>query len=319
MPEGLRFGPFLLLAPAVRERLRAHARAIELREGDVLIEERQSDDDAYVLIDGSLRVEAHGESRTLAIVGAPALIGEMAVVTDSERTATVVADTPCRLLRLPGDELRRIMSEQPLFATAMRERADLLLADAFLKRRSPLRDLPAEIVASLASRLRPRELAPEQLIDGGEDDLLLVRRGGVEGMSDGERTGPGDFVQRVRGERYAAVGETWIYELRMSDVAAEIIRHQEKVRGIAARLGDRVRVRVVFGVSAVVDETLGGALVHDAAHRAVVSERVAALIPRLDAGADVAALVHASGRPRGEIVEGLAMLVAAGLADIVGA
>ena len=316
MPDSLRFGPFLLLAPAARERLRANARDVELREGDVLIEERQSDDDAYVLIEGSLRVEARGERRTLAIVGAPALMGEMAVVTDSQRTATVVADTPCRLLRLPGAELRRLMTEQPLFASAMRERTDLLLADAFLKRRSPLRDLPAEIVATLVSRLRPRELAPDQLIEGGDDDLLLVRRGEVEHLDDGERTGAGDFVQRARGERYAAAGETWIYVLRMSDVASEIVRHQEKVRGIAARLHDGARVRAASGVVVVADETLGGALVHDAAHRAVVSEHIAALLPRLDGGADIATLIKTSGRTRGEVVEGLAMLVAAGLAEI---
>lgn len=316
MPDSLRFGPFLLLAPAARERLRAHARTVELPEGDVLIEERQSDDDAYVLIDGSLRVEARGEGRTLAMVGAPALIGELAVVTDSQRTATVVADTPCRLLRLPGAELRRLMTEQPLFASAMRERADLLLADAFLKRHSPLRDLPAEIVATLVTRLRPRELAPDQLIEGGDDDLLLVRRGEVEHLDDGARTGAGDFVQRARGERYAAAGETWIYVLRMSDVATEIVRHQEKVRSIATRLGDGARVRVATGVVTVADESLGGALVHDAAHRAVVSEHVSALVPRLDGGTDIATLIRTSGRTRGEVVEGLAMLVAAGLAEI---
>jgi len=314
--SALRFGPFLLLAPAARQQLRSRAREVRLREGEVLIEERRGDEDAYLLVEGSLRIVAQGEGRTLAMVGAPALVGEMAVVMDTDRSATVVADTRCSLLRLPGVELRRLMAEQPLFAAAMRERADLLLADAFLKRRSPLRDLPAEIVASLVSRLRPRDLAPDQLIEGGDDDLYLVRRGTVERQRDGERTSAGDFVQRERGERYAAVGETSIYELRMSDVAAEILHHQERVREVAARLDDRARVRAVPGVVTVPDAELGGALVHDASHRAVVSGHVAALVPRLDGRTDVAALVRGSGRTRGEVVEGLAMLVAAGLAQI---
>ena len=55
----------------------------------------------------------------------------------------------------------------------------------------------------------------------------------------------------------------------------------------------------------------------DARHRAVVSENVAALVARLDGASDVATLVRASGRSRGEIVEGLAMLIAADLAAIV--
>ena len=318
MPDALTFGPFLLLEKDARERLRAHATTLQLPQGEVLIEERQAGDDAYVLIEGSVRVVAGAEERTLALVGAPALVGEMAVVRDEQRSATVVADTPCTVLRLPGKELRRLMEVQPLFATAMRERADLLLADAFLKRRSPLRDLPAEIVTELATRLRPRELAPDQLIAGNDDDLYLVRRGAVERLGDGLRTPPGDFVQRERKERYAAAGETWIYELRMSDVASEIMRHQERVRAIAARLEDRARVSVASGVTAVSDPDLGGALVRDAVHRAVVSEHIAALLPVLDGARDVATLVSDSKRTRGEIVEGLAMLVAAGLAEISG-
>jgi hypothetical protein len=240
----------------------------------------------------------------------------MAVVQGQGRSATVLADTPCTVLRLPGRELRRLMDQQPLFSSAMRERADLLLADAFLKRKSPLRDLPAEIVSTLATRLRPRELEPDQLIVGNDDDLYLVRRGAIERLGDGQRTGPGDFVQRERGERYAAAGETWLYELRVTDVASEIIRHQENVRAIAARLGDGAKVRIKPNVSAVRDQDLGGTLVHDAVHRAVVSEHIAALMPRLDGKHDITTLVRDSGRTRGEVVEGLSMFIAAGLAEI---
>lgn len=313
--DTLAFGPFLLLDAASRERLRASAQRVHLREGDVLIEEHREDEDPYLLTDGSLRVVAGGEDRTLAIVGAPALVGEMAIVTETSRSATVVADTACTVLRVPAAVLRSLMNEQPLFASAMRERADLLLADAFLKRRSPLRDLPAEIVARLVTQLRARELAPDQLIEGRDDDLYLVRRGGVERMRDGHRVGVGDFVQREHGERYAAVGETSLYELRLADVAQEILRHQERVRAIAARLNDGARVRMVPGCRTVRDVELGGVLVHGAGHRAVVSEHVAELLPRLDGTRRVSDLVRESRRTRGEIVEGLAMLIADGLAE----
>jgi signal-transduction protein with cAMP-binding, CBS, and nucleotidyltransferase domain len=283
----------------------------------VLIQERAPGDDAYLVVDGAVRVVALAEGRTLALIGAPALVGEMAVVTEQGRTASVVADTPCTVLTLPGHTLRALMVEHPLFAHAMRERADLLLADAFLKRHSPLRDLPSEIVTVLAARLRPRELAPDQLIEGRSDDLYLVRRGAVERMRDGARTEAGDFVQREPGERYAAVGDTWIYELRMSDVAKEIITHQERLRAIAAALGDRARVRAARGCATVDAPDLGGTLVHDTEqHRAIVSTSVAALVPRLDGKLTVETLVALSGRSRGEIVEGLAVLIAARLATV---
>lgn len=316
MSDPLAFGPFLLLEKSEREKLGQACVVLTLKQGDTLIEERSVGDDAYLLVDGSVRIVAQGENRTLALVGAPALVGEMAVVQGQGRSATVLADTPCTVLRLPGQELRRLMDQQPLFASAMRERADLLLADAFLKRKSPLRDLPAEIVSTLATRLRPRELEPDQLIVGNDDDLYLVRRGAIERLGDGQRTGPGDFVQRDRGERYAAAGETWLYELRVADVASEIIRHQENVRAIAARIGDGAKVRIKPNVTAVRDRDLGGTLVHDAVHRAVVSEHIAALLPRLDGKHDITTLVRDSGRTRGEVVEGLSMFIAAGLAEI---
>jgi len=316
MSDPLAFGPFLLLEKSEREKLGQACVVLKLKQSDTLIEERSVGDDAYLLVEGSVRIVAQGENRTLALVGAPALVGEMAVVQGQGRSATVLADTPCTVLRLPGQELRRLMDRQPLFASAMRERADLLLADAFLKRKSPLRDLPAEIVSTLATRLRPRELEPDQLIVGNDDDLYLVRRGAIERLGDGQRTGPGDFVQRDRGERYAAAGETWLYELRVADVASEIIRHQENVRAIAARIGDGAKVRIKPNVTAVRDRDLGGTLVHDAVHRAVVSEHIAALLPRLDGKHDITTLVRDSGRTRGEVVEGLSMFIAAGLAEI---
>lgn len=316
MSDPLAFGPFLLLEKVARGQLGSHATVLRLKQGEVLIEERSADDDAFLLVDGSVRVVARGEERTLALIGAPALVGEMAIVQGQGRSATVLADTPVTVLRLPAKELRRLMEEQPLFGSAMRERTDLLLADAFLKRKSPLRDLPSEVVSGLVARLRPRELEPDQLIAGNDDDLYLVRRGAVERLGDGLRTGPGDFVQRERGERYAAAGETWLYELRMADVASEIMRHQEHVRGIATRLTDKAKVRAAPAAIAVRDHDLGGALVRDAVHRAVVSEHVAALLPKLDGTRDVAMLVYESRRTRGEVVEGLAMLIAAGLAEI---
>ena len=317
MPEELNFGPFFLLERSARERLRGLATRLTLAQGDVLIEEHSTGDDAFVLLEGAVRVLARGEERTLALLSAPALVGEVAPVRATKRIATVIADTPCTVLRIPGSELRELVDGQPLFGTAMRERTDLVVADAFMKRKSPLRDLPAEIVSALAGRLRPREFEPDQVVEGRDDDLYLVRRGAVERLGDGQRTPAGEFVQREKDERYAAVGETWIYELRMADVANEIIAHQERVRSIAARLGDRAKVRAARGAYAVRDPQLGGALVRDSGeHRAVVSENVAALIERLDGKHDVDTLVRESKRPRGEIVEGLAMLVAAGVAQI---
>ncbi|MGH2491596.1 MAG: cyclic nucleotide-binding domain-containing protein, partial [Candidatus Limnocylindria bacterium] len=243
-PDPFAFGPLALLEKGSRQRLRKLATKRQLDVGEMLIEERHPLDEAYVIVDGTMRVVGTMELRTLAIVSAPSLVGELVFFDEQEMAASVVADTPCAAFVLPGKELRRLMDEQPIFAIAMRERTDMWLADVFLKRQSPLRDLPSDIVASLASQLRPRMLTKDQLVEGSDDDWYLVRRGALEPVDGGERTEPGDFMQRQRGVGYAAVGETWLYELRLQDVAREIVRYQTRLREITDTIGDGARVKL---------------------------------------------------------------------------
>lgn len=314
-PDPFAFGPLALLEKASRARLKKTSTRRHLEVGEMLIDERHPADEAYVIVDGTLRVVGTVELRTLAIVSAPSLVGELVFFDDQEKAASIVADTPCTVFVLPGKELRRLMDEQPIFAAAIRERTDMWLADVFLKRQSPLRDLPSDIVASLASQLRPRMLAKDQLVEGTDDDWYLVRRGALEPVDGGERTEPGDFMQRQRGVGYAAVGETWLYELRLTDVAREIVRYQSRLRGIADTFDDRTRVKLSPNLTIVHDSRLGGTLVRDRHNRAVVSERVAALIPAIDGHTDVTRLTELTGLARGPVIEALAVLIASGLAN----
>jgi CRP-like cAMP-binding protein len=314
-PDPFTFGPLALLERSSRERLRKLATMRQLEVGEMLIDERHPADEAYVIVDGTLRVVGTVELRTLAIVSAPSLVGELVFFDEQEKAASIVADTPCSVFVLPGKELRRLMDEQPVFAVAMRERIDMWLADVFLKRQSPLRDLPSDIVASLASQLRPRMLANDQLVEGSDDDWYLVRRGALEPVDGGERTESGDFIQRQRGVGYAAVGETWLYELRLTDVAREIVRYQARLREITETIADRTRVKLSPNLAIVHDSRLGGALVRDRHNRAVVSERVAALLPAIDGHTDVTRLTQLTGLPRGPVAEALSVLIASGLAN----
>lgn len=314
-PDPFAFGPLTLLEKSSRERLKKLATKRQLDVGEMLIDERRPADEAYVIVDGTVRVVGTIELRTLAIVSAPSLVGELVFFDEQEKAASIVADTPCTVVVLPGKELRLLMDEQPVFAVAMREQTDMWLADVFLKRQSPLRDLPSDIVASLASQLRPHMLAKDQLVEGSDDDWYLVRRGALEPVEGGDRTEPGDFIQRQRGVGYAAVGETWLYELRLQDVAREILRYQTRLREIKDTLDDRTRIRLSPNLTIVHDSRLGGVLVRDRHNRAVVSERVAALIPAIDGHTEVRRLTELTNIARGPVIEALAVLIASGLAN----
>ena len=95
------------------ELFRHDSDGIELAKGETLFHEGDRGDSMYVLLEGSADVRV-GE--TLVESATPgALLGDMALVDSSPRTATVVATEPCRLAKI--DQRRFLCSRRPYFAT----------------------------------------------------------------------------------------------------------------------------------------------------------------------------------------------------------
>ena len=72
---------------------------------ETLVEQGEPGEDMFLLLDGVLDVEIDGE--TVAQVGAGALLGELAVLGDGTRKATLRAACACRVAVLPGKEISR--------------------------------------------------------------------------------------------------------------------------------------------------------------------------------------------------------------------
>ena len=108
-----------LLAQLSLEQLEAVAQLTEEAEylpGELIVREGEPGDRLYLLLEGSVRVvKGHGtpqelELRTLEAVD---YFGEMAVLADEPRSATIVAASPARLLSLDGESLRELIREHP--------------------------------------------------------------------------------------------------------------------------------------------------------------------------------------------------------------
>jgi Cyclic nucleotide-binding domain len=74
-----------------------------LEAGEALVEQGEPGEDMFMLLDGHLDVEIDGE--TVARVGPGALLGELAVLGDGRRKASLRAAQPCRVAVLPGEAL----------------------------------------------------------------------------------------------------------------------------------------------------------------------------------------------------------------------
>jgi hypothetical protein len=86
-------------------------------EGDKIVRQGESGDSMYVIARGTVKVllkEAQAEEpRLLAILGTGGFFGEIALLDESPRTATVRAAAPCTMLRLRRRNLEKLMELSP--------------------------------------------------------------------------------------------------------------------------------------------------------------------------------------------------------------
>ena len=101
-------------AIAVRSGARLSRRRLQF--GETLVEQGEQGCDMFLLVDGVLDVEVDGQ--TIAQVGAGALLGELAVLGDGKRTATLRAARPSRIAVLTAANIAG--SKLPQLAAASR-------------------------------------------------------------------------------------------------------------------------------------------------------------------------------------------------------
>jgi CRP/FNR family transcriptional regulator, cyclic AMP receptor protein len=101
--EGLSRGELLELAKVSED--------MEVEEGKVLTREGQSGSEFFVIIDGEVSVTKDG--REIRTLGPGDFFGEIALLEDTPRTATVVAKTPLRFFVLTRQSFRSMLAHQP--------------------------------------------------------------------------------------------------------------------------------------------------------------------------------------------------------------
>ncbi len=107
------------------ELFRQDAGALGIGPGDFLFREGESGDKMYVLLEGNAEIMVG--DLVVEAAGPGALLGEMALIDNSPRTASVVAKTPCRLAQVDRRRFHFLVQQTPHFAThVMKTLADRL-------------------------------------------------------------------------------------------------------------------------------------------------------------------------------------------------
>lgn len=107
---------FAGLDPTELARFDVESNWVRLRGGDTLFEQGHPAHDMFVVVRGSLEVlvtARNGRTRLVDVLGPAASVGEMALLTDEPRSATVRAIRDSELVRIPKSEFLRLLAEHP--------------------------------------------------------------------------------------------------------------------------------------------------------------------------------------------------------------
>jgi CRP-like cAMP-binding protein len=126
--ELIRHAPlFAHLSKRELEQIAQLADEIDLRAGKEMTKQGSRGREFFVLLEGDADVEKDG--RTINTLGAGDFFGEIALVSDTPRTATVTATSPVRALVITDRSFKRLMRDMP--------------------------EIQAKVLSALAARLAP--------------------------------------------------------------------------------------------------------------------------------------------------------------------
>jgi HlyB family type I secretion system ABC transporter len=226
IPEALRLLPALsLLAEDVRRVVAASFEPRSYRFGEVIVAEGDQADAFYLLVSGAARVVKRtdgGDEVSLNVLRGGDCFGEMALLSDARREATVRASGPVDVLRLDRSVFLAITRLYPDARAAFEALARQRALGAFLRIHSSFSELPKEALILLASQLEPVAVAAGMLvIREGEPagPMYVVKEGRLRVFRSGEATAKED-VGYVRAGDFFGERSLFLDEPRDASVEA---------------------------------------------------------------------------------------------------
>ena len=119
------------LGQAELEQFISHCTMMEIEEGGLIMKKDSPGDGMYMVLSGETRVRLviAGQDTTLANVKAGSFIGEVAMFSQTPRSADVIALTPCNLLFMSAEAFQNMMKTEPKLASAVLFALGHIMAD----------------------------------------------------------------------------------------------------------------------------------------------------------------------------------------------
>src|SRR3954470_7467643 len=179
----------------------ANLQLVSLERGEVLFHAGDPSDALYVIVEGELSVQSDGPpSVELSRLGPGAFLGEVALMTDQPRSATVVCVQPAELLRIDRHTLSRVLANHGHVLRAVLRFVRDRLVDRWMRTSPLFRPFNDAQRIELAGKFKFLEIDAGTVVLGtGErpDGLYIVLAGQFLVLRSGTtvaQLGPGDLV-----------------------------------------------------------------------------------------------------------------------------
>jgi CRP-like cAMP-binding protein len=120
---------FAGVSPAKLKLLAFTSERVAYRAGEVLCRQGDVGDAAFVILSGNAEIVVDGSAGPIKVaeIGENAIVGEIAILCDIARTATVIALTPLEALRISKETFVKLLADFPeMTIEVMRVLADRL-------------------------------------------------------------------------------------------------------------------------------------------------------------------------------------------------
>jgi len=188
----------------VPESFKAEGEERTYEVGDTLIREQDQDTELLLLTEGKVEVLketwAHQPGRNrlqqLAILEAESCLGELSLLGDGRRHATIKALEPSKVIAFSKGQIKELMRSNADVNRAIRRLYRRRLQDSLLRFSALFKNLPPEVAQALMQKGKPRRLEPNKVVvkEGSQASGVYFVLLGLLDVSSSEGTGEGEAV-----------------------------------------------------------------------------------------------------------------------------
>jgi len=178
----------------------ANLQLVSLERGEILFRAGEPSDALYVIVEGELAVQGDPSSVELSRLGPGSFLGEVALMTDQPRAATVACVQPAELLRIDRHTLSRVLANHGDVLRAVLRFVRDRLVDRWMRTSPLFRPFNDAQRIELAAKFKFLEIDAGTVVLGtGErpDGLYIVLAGQFLVLRNGSavaQLGPGDLI-----------------------------------------------------------------------------------------------------------------------------